>query len=205
MKVVDFLDELASCLPTPGGGSVSALNGALSAGLIEMVCRLTVQNKRYASVRDEMTDILERAEVLRERLIDLVDDDADAFDGVMAALSMPKTTPEEKEKRKATLQAALKEATEVPVEIAERCLELIKLSSVVAEKGNKNAITDAGVAALAAKAGLEGAILNARINLASIKDADYLNKMTVKYKELETAAEVLASKTLGIVDSELKA
>lgn len=182
MKVKEFIAELASDSPAPGGGSVSAVSGALAAGLVAMVCRLTIGKKGYEEVQSEMEQALAKAEALHQKLTQLVDDDTNAFNEVMAAFKMPKETEEEKEARKAAIQEAYKKAADVPYTIAKTCLEVLTLAEGIVNKVNTNAISDIGVASLAAHTGLEGAVMNVKINLPSIKDEAYVNN---RKKEIE--------------------
>jgi len=165
-----FLAELASSAPTPGGGSAGAVMGAMGAALISMVCNLTIGKKRYAAFDAELQTVLEQAEALRERLTDMIEADVEVFDRVMGAYRMPKSTDEEKAARSDAIQAALKAATDVPLECARASAEVIKLSRTVAEKGNLNVISDAGVAVLAGYAALKSAALNVHINIGNIED-----------------------------------
>ena len=171
--VLQFLDELASSAPAPGGGSVAALSGALGAALVSMVCNLTVGKKKYADVEEAIKDILERSEELRHRLEDLLQADVEAYTAVSQAIKMPRATDEEKAVRQEVMQNALKKATEVPLLIGEACVEVIALCQPAAEKGNKNVVSDAGVAILMAEAGLRSAALNILINLGWIDDQSF--------------------------------
>ena len=144
--------------------------GAMGAALISMVCNLTIGKKRYEAFDDELKTVLERAEALREHLTDMIQADVEVFDRVMGAYGMPKKTDEEKAARSDAIQAALKAATDVPLDCARASAEVIKLSRTVAEKGNLNVISDAGVAVLAGHAALKSAALNVYINVGSIKD-----------------------------------
>lgn len=168
--IEQFFDELASSYPAPGGGSAAAIMGAMGAALISMVCNLTIGKKRYEAFDDELKTVLERAEALRERLTDMIQADVEVFDRVMGAYRMPKKTDEEKAARSDAIQAALKAATDVPLDCARASAEVIKLSRTVAEKGNLNVISDAGVAVLAGYAALKSAALNVHINVGGIKD-----------------------------------
>jgi len=168
-----FLDELASSAPAPGGGSVAALSGALGAALVSMVCNLTVGKKKFADVEQDVKAILEQSESLRHRLIDLLQADVKAYTAVSQAMKMPRATDEEKAARAEAMQKALKHATEVPMQVASACVEVIGLCQPVAEKGNKNAVSDAGVAILMAEAGLRSAALNVLINLGWIEDQSF--------------------------------
>ncbi len=175
-RVNVFLEELASSSATPGGGSAAALAGAMGAGLVGMVCRLTIGRKRFADVEDELRGVLNEAETLRLRLTDLADADTQAFDQVMAAYRLPKETPAQQTARHTAIQSALQGATQVPLETARACGTVIKLAAQVIEKINPNALSDAGAAALLAEAGLKGAQLNVAINLADINDPIFVQK-----------------------------
>jgi formiminotetrahydrofolate cyclodeaminase len=168
-----FLDDLASKTPTPGGGSAAAIMGAMGAALVSMICNLTIGKKKYESVDDKMQAVLHKAEKLREQLTGMIATDVDVFDQVMAAYGLPKNTDEEKNQRSASIQSALKAATDVPLSCARACAEVIALSREVAEKGNLNLVSDAGVAVLAAQAALKSAALNVYINVGGIKDEDF--------------------------------
>ncbi len=172
--VTEFLDELASSAPAPGGGAVAALAGALGAALVSMVGNLTLGKKDYVGVQDQVNDLLAQSERLRGRLAALVEEDYAAFMRLSAAMKLPRATDEEKAARTEAVQAALKGATEVPQQIAEACAAGMKLCRPMAEIGNKNAVSDAGVAVLMAEAGLRSAALNVLINLGTIKDADFV-------------------------------
>jgi glutamate formiminotransferase / formiminotetrahydrofolate cyclodeaminase len=168
-----FVDEVSSESPAPGGGSVAALAGSLAAGLAAMVANLTVGKKGYESVWPELSGLAERAQAVKDRLVRAVDDDTDAFNAAMAAMRLPKGTPEEQAARNAALETGYQQAARVPLDTAKACLEAMRLSLVVAEKGNANSASDAGVAALMARAGVDGAVLNVLINLGSVKDEHF--------------------------------
>lgn len=185
MKVKDFVAELASDSPAPGGGSVAAISGALGAGLISMVCRLTIGKKGYEAVQADMEAALVKSDELHKRLVNLVDEDTNAFNAVMAAFKMPKDTPEEKEKRTAAIQTAFKKAADIPYTIAVTCAEVLTLAEALADKANTNAISDIGVAALSAYSGLEGAVMNVKINLPSIKDQEYVETKKQEITKLQ--------------------
>jgi formiminotetrahydrofolate cyclodeaminase len=171
-----FLEELASSSATPGGGSAAALAGAMGAGLVSMVCRLTIGRKRFADVEDELRDVLNEAEALRLRLTDLAEADTQAFDQVMAAYHLPKETPTEQAVRQTGIQSALQGATQVPLETARACGAVVNLAAQVVEKINPNALGDAGAAVLLAEAGLKGAQLNVAINLTAIQDPIFVQE-----------------------------
>lgn len=165
-----FIDELASKAPTPGGGGASAYCGALAAALSSMVCNLTLGKKAYEAVETEVGAAADQLESLQTRLLELVDEDARAFAPLAAAYGMPKETPQEQEAKELALQQALIAACEVPLEIMRTCAHVIDLAALLAEKGSRMALSDAGVSVLFAKAALQGASLNVLINCASMKD-----------------------------------
>jgi len=167
-EINDFLSELASDSPTPGGGSVAALAGSLGAALNSMVCNLTLGKKKYADVESEMAELLTKTESLRLELAELIAEDAAAFDKFMVAMKLPKETEEEKAERREAMQSALVDAATVPLAVMEKCVEVAALAREAASKGNRNAVSDAGVAALMARAGAHAARLNVLINLGSI-------------------------------------
>ncbi|MBI4318293.1 MAG: cyclodeaminase/cyclohydrolase family protein [Chloroflexi bacterium] len=171
-----FVDDLASSAPAPGGGSVAALSGALGAALISMVCNLTIGKEKYKDVEADVKGILERSEKLRRELMDLLEADTQLYGKVIAAYRLPKNTDEEKNARLAAIDQALKEACGVPMQIAAACAELIELCEPAVQKGNVGAISDVGVGVLMAQAGLESATLNVKINLGSIKDAEFVQQ-----------------------------
>lgn len=201
--IQEFLDELASPSPAPGGGSAAALAGALGAALVAMVCRLTVGRKNYQDVTPELEAILPRAEEKRRVLLELMEADAAAYDDVVAAYKLPRETDEQKEARAAVLQEALKEAANVPFQIAAACADVLDMVLPVAAKGNKNAESDAGAAALLAEAGLRGAVLNVEINLALIKDEAYVQAMRTRLEPFAHGRGEQKESILQVVGSRL--
>jgi len=187
MPVDRFLDEVSSESPAPGGGSVAALAGSLAAGLSAMVANLTVGKKGYETAWDELSLLAERAQGVKDRLARAVDEDTEAFNAVMAAMRMPKATADQQAARNAALESGYQHAATVPLQTARACLEALELALVVAQKGNRNSASDAGVAALMARAGVEGAILNVLINLGSVKDEEF--KASCHHKSDTLAAE----------------
>jgi len=173
MTLRGFADELSMDSPAPGGGSVAALCGALSAGLSAMVANLTVGKKGYEDVWDDMIGTAVRAQALKDFLLEAVDRDTKAFNKVMDAFRLPKTTPEQAEEKEWAVEAANKEATLVPLEVLGKAVEAAGLARAAASKGNRNSLSDAGVAGLAAQAAGEGAYDNVLINLGGIKDAKF--------------------------------
>ena len=170
--VPEFVDEVASSAPTPGGGSVAALAGSLAAALATMVARLTIGKKRYAEHEPRMRTLEREGEALRRELFDLVSEDARAYEGFVAAAKMSQRTPEEIATRVKAMADAARNAAAVPLRTAEACLRAMDLAAVVAAVGNRNAVSDAGVAAWMARSGVEGAALNVAINLPSVPPAD---------------------------------
>lgn len=180
-----FLDQLASGNATPGGGSAAALLGAIGASLVSMVCHLTLGKEKYKGASEEIHEILGRSEALREELTRLIQADADAFNRVSLAYRMPRATEEQKSARSAAIQEALVFATEIPLETARASASLLPLCRKVAEIGNEQAVSDAGVAALAAEAALRSAFLNIEINLASIADHTFVARVREEMKTLD--------------------
>ena len=176
LTVNDFVLELGSNSAAPGGGSVAALAAAQAAALFEMVARLTVQNKKYEAVREEMEGYIKELEAKRDEFNALIDKDANSFNGVMAAFKLPKETPEEKAARTATIQSEYKNAANVPLSVGLKAMELLSYGPVLIEKGNSNAITDVGVGLLNLKLAVTGAFYNVKINLGSIKDEAYVEE-----------------------------
>lgn len=174
LTIADFLARLGSDEATPGGGGAAGLAGACAAALVTMVARLTTGKPAYAALEDRLQAIISEGDRLRAELMAGIDDDAQAFETVMAAYRLPKKTPAEKEARQAALQPALKIATEAPLRIAQACLAAGRLATEMAQNGNPQAVTDAGVAATFAEAALQGAIFQARVNLKTIKDEAYV-------------------------------
>jgi glutamate formiminotransferase/formiminotetrahydrofolate cyclodeaminase len=165
-----FLDRLASSAPTPGGGSVAALSGALGAALVSMVSRLTLGSKKYAEVHAPIKEILERSESMRSNLASLIDRDAEAFEAVLRAFKLPRGAEAEERSRAEAIERSLAGAIAVPLETMERAADLLALAQRAAEIGNARAISDAGVAAIMAEAAARSAALNVRINAASLAD-----------------------------------
>jgi formiminotetrahydrofolate cyclodeaminase len=198
-----FLEELASSAATPGGGSAAAIMGAMGAALVSMVCNLTIGKKKYVEVEDEMKSVLEKAESLRVALTGMIADDVEAFNQVMAAYGMPKETDEEKEARSEALQAALKTATDVPLQCAKVSREVIDLAQIVADKGNLNVISDAGVAVLAGQAALRSAALNVLTNAKMIKDKDFAQAKLDELEGLTSGAAGATEDAYGVVQGKL--
>lgn len=203
LSINEFLEDLGSSSPTPGGGSASALCASIASRLTQMVASLTIGRPRFEKVQEEMTQAVEKGKILSGKFLDLAMKDSEAYDLFMKALSLPKDDEQEKARRKNSMQEALKRSTLVPLQTLELAKELVANSLVVAEKGNPNAITDAGVSALLADAAARGAAMNVKINLASIEDESFvqdgLHRVEAELGELEAAVE----KVLAVVNSKL--
>lgn len=172
-RISDFLNELSSDSPTPGGGSVAGLCGAIGGALVSMVANLTLGREKYAAVQDRMADLVEKAQAMQRRYLDLAERDMEAFRAYMKALKMPRTTDEERNARAASLAVAAGDATAVPLETVELSEALMKLALEALEHGNKNAASDAVAAAQIANATAQIASYNVRINLPGIGDANF--------------------------------
>ena len=185
LTIKEFINKVISNDPVPGGGSVSALNGALAGALAAMVANLTIGRKKYAEVNDIMVELSSRFEKLSSRLIEDVDRDSDAYNRVFAAFKMPKDTDEEKQVRSEAIQRETKYAAQVPMEVARAVYEVLPMIDTVAQKGNSNAVTDACVSRMCARTAILGALLNVRINLTSIKDEAFVNAMREEADTIE--------------------
>lgn len=186
LTVTEFIDKTASDAPVPGGGSVAALTGALAAGLTQMVAGLTLNKPKYETVHAEMAELVSRAGALRERLLRNVDADTAAYNAVLEALRMPKATDGEKAARRDAIEAALKIAAEVPMTVAEDAFEVIFIGVAVVEKGLASARTDGMVGVMMARSAALGALMNVKINLQDIRDADFVSRMGLAVRSLET-------------------
>jgi len=193
-----FLDKLSSKSPEPGGGSAAALVGAEAAALVGMVCYLTLGKEKYADVAADIEKLRDDSEAARADLQRLLQEDTEAFAEASAAYKLPKETDEEKAHRSAKIQEGLKKATEVPFAIGARSLDVARLSLIAAEKGNKGAVSDAGVAVLFAESAVQSAALNVRINLVSIKDEAYVAEKWSKMQAMLVEATELKAKVVGI-------
>lgn len=201
-SVRDLLTAIAEPTPVPGGGSVSALNGAVAASLVEMVCSTSAKKKSLADKAEDLNELAASARRYREELVELVDRDAAAYATVGAAFKLPKETDEQKATRNQAIQDGLKLAAEVPFRTAQCCLAVMHLAVAAAEMGHAPMITDAAVAGLTAAAGTEGAVLNVRINLADITDQAWHGAMVSELLDLTTdmgeTAETLRAILAGI-------
>ena len=196
MTLKKFVDTVASNEPVPGGGSVAAVCGTLSAALSEMVANLTIGKKKYAEQEDEMKEIKERALILRRKLIDYIEKDSTSYNKVMEAYKLPKETEDEKEIRKEAIEESSKLAATIPLEVAFTSFEIMPLAEAVVLRGNSNAVTDALVAAMLARTAVLSAILNVRINLSSISDIEFVNKYKEKSDTLQAETQSYEKKIL---------
>ena len=201
--VGEFLSAVAAPTPTPGGGSVSALAAALSVALSRMVAGLARGKQGYEDVGEELLEIEGRAEKAQARLEALIDEDAQAYDAVVAAMRMPKASDAEKVSRVDAMQAAYRKATEVPLETMERCIEALELAEAAVKKGNRGATTDAAVAVLLAEAAIRGASLNCSINLASIRDETFRTHAEERVEKLLKRADEIGHEAMAVVTGRL--
>lgn len=177
--VGSWLSELGSAAPTPGGGGAAAMTAAVAAGLVEMVCNLTVGRPRYAEHSEHAAAVLERATALRGQALALVTEDATAFDALMATFKLPKSDEAERAARTAAVQRATEAAARVPLRIAALAAEVVQLAEQLPGRSNPNVLSDVGVAASTAAAALESAALNVEINLSGLTDQQARQRLTV--------------------------
>lgn len=198
-----FLAAVAAPKPTPGGGSVSALAGALAVALTRMVAGLALDKPGYEAAQADLHRIESEGKDLQGRLMALVAEDAAAYEAVLAAMHRPRTTDAEKAARVEAMQAAYRRATEVPLETIEKCVRALRLAETAAEKGNRSATTDAGVAVVLAEAAIRGASLNCRVNLASIKDETFRQRIEGKLEGLLREAHEIGHRAMALVEGRL--
>jgi formiminotetrahydrofolate cyclodeaminase len=201
--LLQFLDAVAGGTPTPGGGSVSALAGSLGAALLEMVLNLTMKKEREGSP-EELKGLCREAHELREALAATLVKDIVAYQGVMEAYLLPRTTEEEKKKRIEEIQKALKKAIDPPLFTAATSLKLLKLCQQALEKGSPNTIGDAAVGALMADAALRGGVFNVLINLAALQDRQIAEQMKKELRRLEAEGKKLATQIMDQVNRQLR-
>ena len=186
LSIKEFLAKTASNSPVPGGGSIAALSAAIAASLSEMVARLTIGKKGYEALEEEMQGIAKDAFQYREMLIRYIDKYSDAYNDVMAAFKLPKGTEQERNNREGAIQDALINATLVPLDVARDAFKIIELAGKVVKQGNKNAVTDAAVAVMMARTAALSALYNVKINLASIKDTNFVEEIREEIKHMES-------------------
>jgi len=195
----DLAAALASDAPTPGGGTAAALAGAMGAALAEMVAALTLSKEKYAAAHDSVRPIAEAARRTRGELLRLAREDSESYDGVVAARRLPKGTDEEREVRSRQMAAANRLATEVPMRTAREAALLLDSIPVLAEKGNPNAASDAGAAALLLEAAVEGALLNVEINLDGAGDPAFTEGFRSESARLGRESLATREKVLALV------
>ena len=203
MTIKEFLAEITSDSPAPGGGSVAALAGAVGAALATMVGNLTLGNAKYGEVEGEVKALMPHLNSLQAKLVHYIDEDTEAFNQVMAAYRLPKGTDEEKQARSQAIQEALKGAATLPMNVARLCLEVLALSKQMLTIGNTNAASDAAVAGRMAHAGMWGAIYNVRINLDSIKDQDFAAAMKEEVKTVIDKGEAALKELIAETDRKI--
>lgn len=191
-----FLDALASSAPTPGGGSVAALAGAMAAGLVSMVCALTVGKKQFAEIEDEVRGVHARAEALRQELQRLATEDIAVFGRLSAAFKLPRTTDADAATRQAAIQQATRHAAEVPLRVAQAAAAILPLCTALAPKVSRLVVSDVGVAAVLARATVQSAILNIEVNLAALEDQLFVRQTRAQVEDLIVG---LDEETEGII------
>lgn len=202
-KLTEFADKTASELPAPGGGSISAYMGALGASLGTMVANLSSHKRGWDERWEEFSEIAEKGQYYKKNLLNLVDEDTNAFNNIMTAFRLPKANDEQKKIRNKAIQDATKHAVETPYKIMEFAYDSMAILKQMAETGLKASVSDAGVGALAAKAAISGAFLNVKINLSGLEDKEFCEKVTMQGKEIEDKAQKLLDEILEIVNNKI--
>jgi glutamate formiminotransferase/formiminotetrahydrofolate cyclodeaminase len=203
LNVGEFLDELASNSPAPGGGSVAALGGALGAALVSMVSNLTIGKEKYRESWAEMEGVRAASDGLRREFVRLMNADTESFNSFMAAMKLPKGTDEEKSARTEAIQRASKIATETPLRTLERCAEMAELAARAAKLGNPNAASDVGSAALFAMSAGRAAAYNVRINLPDINDREFASEVCGRMKSALESLSQFNIETERTIDERL--
>jgi formiminotetrahydrofolate cyclodeaminase len=202
-RVGQFLEELASRAPTPGGGSVAALTAALAAGLLTMVCNLTSGKPQYASFESEVQSIRERSEALRAELQALAQADIDVFERLAAAYKLPRTTEADAASRRAAIQQITRQAAEVPLRVARAAAALLPLCAPLARYGNRLAVSDVGVAVLLVQAAVPAALLNVEVNLAALEDQLFVRQARAQIEDLTIGIDEEAEGVLALVREQI--
>ncbi|MFA8301317.1 MAG: glutamate formimidoyltransferase [Hyphomicrobiales bacterium] len=203
MNLVEFADETASESPAPGGGSISAYVGSLGASLATMVANLSSHKKAWDAKWEVYSDWAEKGQKIKDELIRLVDEDTRAFNKIMDCFGMPKGTDEEKAAKKAALEAANKYAMEVPFRVMEASMASMEVIKAMAETGNPNSVSDAGVGALCARTAVMGAYLNVKINATGVEDKAFAEDLLKRGAEVEKATQMLEEEILAIVNNKI--
>ncbi|MDX2002129.1 MAG: glutamate formimidoyltransferase [Chitinophagales bacterium] len=204
MNLTKFADETASESPAPGGGSISAYVGALGVSLATMVANLSSHKVGWEEQWETFSEWAEKGQVLKNQLLKLVDADTQAFNAIMAAFQLPKESVEEKAARKAAIQKATLQAIEIPFTVMQKSLDAMQIIKAMAETGNPNSVTDAGVGALCARAAVLGAFLNVKINCASYDDKDYVSAKLQAGEQLATEALLAEKEILAMVEHKIQ-
>ncbi len=203
LSIVEFANETASNSPAPGGGSIAALNAAMAASLLTMVANLTIGKKKYADFSKRAEEIKNECAKYKDLFVEAIDKDASSFNGVMDAMKLPKETEDEKKIRAEKIQEGYKKAIEVPLTLGTKVTELYPYCKELAENGNSNAITDVAVALINIKAASEGAFLNVKINLNSLKDQDYKKELEEKMEKVAKIIKENDQSIMKVVDEKL--
>ena len=199
MSVSDFLDETSSNSPVPGGGSIAALSAAFAAALTQMVANLTKGKKCYEEVQDEVELVCEKASKMKSDFVDYIDKDSDAFTSVMNAFKLPTDTTQEIQYRKSAIQETTKKAARVPLSVARQAFDMMDIIKIVVQKGNKNAASDVAVATMLARTAVLAALYNVKINLTSINDRVFVEKVTLEVNKLEKDVKIKEKEILSII------
>lgn len=203
LSVTGFVEETASESPAPGGGSISAAMGAMGAALGTMVANLTSHKRGYDDRWEEFSDWAVKGKYYQEELLKMVDEDTRAFNKIMDSFGLPKKSEQEKAARNKAIQDATQYAIEVPFKVMTLCFESMEVMKAMAEFGNPNSVSDAGVGAIAALAGVKGAYLNVKINAGGLDDKDYVKDIISKAKEIQGKAVALQKEILNIVEEKI--
>ena len=203
MKLNDFADETAGESPAPGGGSIAAYVGSLGASLATMVANLSSHKKGWDERWEVFGNWAEKGQQYKDELLRLVDADTKAFNQIMVAMSLPKSTVEEKAGRTKAIQDAIKFAIEIPFKVMKASYDSMEVIKAMAEVGNPNSVSDAGVGALCARSAVIGAFLNVRINAAGYDDKSFVNEIISKGKEIENKTIALETTILKLVNEKI--
>ncbi|MCT8976766.1 cyclodeaminase/cyclohydrolase family protein [Clostridium sp. CX1] len=207
LTLKDFVDELGSTSPAPGGGSIAALSASLASALAAMVFNLTIGKKEYMEYEDKLRknidESLEKVQFHKEEFLNLMERDTDAFLSLMEAFRMPKNTEEEAKARKEKINQGNKESLEIPLEVAEKAYKLYDYIYTAVKYGNKNAVSDAGVAASLVQTAVEGAILNVKINITGLKDEERKKELKDRCNNLLKESKKIKEDIMGIIEDKL--
>ena len=204
MSLSDFADETASESPAPGGGSISAYVGALGVSLATMVANLSAHKRGWDNRWEEFSDWAEKGQRLKHELLKLVDEDTAAFNKIMESFKLPKNSPEEVAARKTAIEASTKYAIEVPLKVMKKSYESFEVTKAMAEIGNPNSVSDAGVGALCARTAVMGAYLNVKINAAGLADKSFLEKVLKEADEIVRKTKTAETEILAVVEKKIE-